>query len=97
MRGKRIQLYYLAAKSLGIDALDLCRAFRIVGDRFRAIDIRYLCRLGIPASRMRTKSDLEKWVLDIGMEYMRIVKNGKMYKANRCLDRMLLLTRKRLF
>lgn len=96
MRGKRSLLYYLAAKSLGIEAYDLINAFIIIENRLSAIDIRYLCRFGIPASRMRQKGDLEKWVFETGIEYTRRVKNSKMYKGKRYLDRMLLLIRKRI-
>ena len=96
MRGKRRSMYYLAAKSLGIDAFDLIHAFGIVENRFSVIDIRYLCRLGIPASRIKTKDDLEKWVFETGMEYMKQMKCRTLYKAKRNLDRMLLLIRKQL-
>lgn len=94
MRGKRSLLYYLAAKSLGIDAYDLIHASRIVENRFSAIDIRYLCSFGIPTSSMRTKSDLEKWVCETGLEYMRQVKNSNLYKAKRHLNRFSLLVKK---
>lgn len=97
MRGKRSLLYYLSAKSLGIEAFDLINAFVIVENRFSVIDIRYLCRFGIPASRMMTKGDLEKWVLETGIEYTWRVKNSKMYKSKRYLDKMLLLIRKRIY
>lgn len=96
MKGKRIQLYNLTARYLGMDAYDLIRAVQITGSRIEAMDVRYLCRLGIPASGMMTRKDLEEWILEKGVEYMKQVKGSNLYKAKRILDRMLLLTRKQL-
>lgn len=88
MKGKELTLFYCAAHYFGADPTELIKLYTLVSDPISQLDRRQLYNIGIPARDMEHRSDLKKYILEIGAEYVKIQRNSSFRQLAKARDRL---------
>lgn len=85
---QRIDFILLRCSLFGADPTELIKLYTLVSDPISQLDRRQLYNIGIPARDMEHRSDLKKYILEIGAEYVKIQRNSSFRQIGKARDRL---------
>ena len=94
MQGKEKTLFKLYAGSVFTDHKIVYDTYRFCSDELCKFDILHLCEIGVPASKMKYKSEVKNYILDNGYKTFLHIKNSDMRKLDKQYKNLVLNIKK---